>query len=103
MRLKAETKQLITFLKAIRTEQYKNSPVADICYYLKLSPTMMGNSLSKLYKSGIISRDRNGAGSRYLYPETLNLGDIIVIMQGFQLGDKDIQDSVISVLNQTKL
>lgn len=101
MRLRADTQQTIDFIKQARNE-YKNVSVSDACYYLKLSETVICRNLSKLRKAGLITRDRKGAGSKYVYPESLGMGDIVNVIEGIQLNE-NLHSSIIQVLNQTRV
>lgn len=103
MRLKSETIQTIEFIKAIRTERFKDMSVSDVCYYADLNEDMVGRCLTKLKKAGLISRDRVGAGSKYIYPSEINLGDVILLLQEVFLYSRDTHDTVMSALNQIKI
>jgi hypothetical protein len=103
MRFRSETIQTIEFIKAIRTDRFKNMSVSDVCYYTQLNEDMVGRGLTKLKKGGLISRDRLGAGSKYLYPAEMSLGDVILLLEEVFLYNKQTQDSVLLTLNQIKL
>lgn len=104
MRLLSETKQLITFIKAMRTEQYGSMAVNDACWYLKLNETMVGKTLSKMKHAGVITRTPGrGNGTRYIIPDQLKLGDLIKLIQGLNFEDDTITNQVIETLNQTTI
>jgi predicted transcriptional regulator len=103
MKLRSDTIQTIEFIKAMRTERFKDMSVSDVCYYAQLNEDMVGRNLTKLKKAGLISRDRVGAGSKYIYPQEIDMGRVILTLQEVFLYNRQTQDLVMSALNQIKL
>lgn len=102
MKLKSETKQLITFLKHIRNTDDTES-VANICYDLKLNIDMVTRSLIMLHKEGIIGRVKNGPNSRYVFTKDIGLGTLVKVVEGVSCFDENISIELVEMLNQIKI
>jgi hypothetical protein len=102
MKLKSETKQVITFLKS-RFKQDKT--VLETCKELDLNYDMVCRGLQQLHVKQVISRDSRGPKSAYQYPKEIGLGDVINAIEGieFDLGGQALKSNLIFALNDTKL
>jgi hypothetical protein len=103
MKLKSETKQTIQFLRDRFQVSQQDKTVIDRCQELKLNYDMVQRGLIKLAKLNVIGRDSRGPRSKYVYPSTLGLGDVIEAIQGIELGNEILDSELKQTLNKVKL
>jgi hypothetical protein len=103
MKLKSETRQTIQFLRDRFQVSQQDKTVIDRCQELKLNYDMVQRGLIKLARLNVISRDSRGPRSKYLYPSSLGLGDIVEAIQGIQLGNDILERELKQMLNKVTL
>lgn len=100
MKLKSETKQVITFLKHRFDCSIQENNLLDSCKQLNLNYDMVQKALILLHKANIISRDSRGPRSQYVYPSKIGLGEIIYIVEGIVDLEAHLAAEVIDTLNK---
>jgi len=103
MKLKSETRQAIEFLRNRFDVSQQDKTVIDRCQELSLNYDMVQRGLIKLAKSNIIGRDSRGPRSKYVYPSTMGLGDVVEAIQGIELGNNILETELKQTLNKVKL
>ena len=82
MKLKSETKQVITFLKHRHDCAFPDKTVTEVCKLLDLNFDMVQRALIRLQRANVIGRDSRGPRSNYEYPSRIGLGDIVNAVEG---------------------
>jgi hypothetical protein len=104
MKLKSETKQVITFLKRRHDCMLQGVSLFDATNELNLNYDMVQRALILLHKANIISRDSRGRNSKYIYPVKIGLGDIINAVEGISImGDTYLEGDITEALNSEKI
>jgi DNA-binding IscR family transcriptional regulator len=102
MKIKSDTKQAITFIKHIRSTGDTES-VSNICYDLGLNDDVVMRALNRMLKSGVISRNKTGPTSRYVFPTNIKLGDLINSVEGINCIDKETELHLVEMMNSIKI
>jgi DNA-binding IscR family transcriptional regulator len=102
MRIKSETKHTITFIKHVKSTKDTES-VSNISFDLGLNSDVVMKSLNLLLKAKIISRNKSGPTSRYIFPNEINLGDLINAIEGINCIDNETTLELIEMLNKIKV
>lgn len=102
MRIKSDTKQAITFIKHVKSTGDTES-VSNISFDLGLNDDVVMRSLNRLLKAKIISRNKTGPTSRYIFPNEINLGDLINAIEGINCVDSETSLELIEMLNKIKV
>lgn len=104
MKLKSETKQVITFLRSRSDCAIAGATLVQACEVLALNYDMVQRALILLHKANIIARDSRGPRSQYQYPAKIGLGDVIQAVEGIDLlGDNYLSGDIQDALNSEKL
>lgn len=101
MKLKSETKQVITFLQVRFDVSNQDKTVLEICKQLNLNYDMLCRGLQQLHVKHVISRDSRGPKSAYQYPTQIGMGDVVEAIQGIDLGT--YSNVAKNLLNSVKL